>query len=68
MSKLFSFIDFLVSLVEGAIAFIKQLWHIVTTVPPILYSLFNLAPPVLQIFFLIFLSLAIVLFVWRLIP
>lgn len=68
MSKIFSFIDMIVSFVEAAISFIKQLWHIVTTVVPITWDLFHSAPLVLQAFFSLFLTVAVILFVWRLIP
>lgn len=68
MSIIFSFIDWLSTFIEGAITFIKQLWHIVTTVPPIIWTLLTSAPMVLQIFFELFLTVAIILFIWRLIP
>lgn len=68
MSKIFDFIDFVVTFIEAGITFIKQLWHILSTIPPIVQSLFNFAPPVLQIFFGLFLTIAVILFVWRLIP
>lgn len=68
MSKIFDFIDLIVTFVQGAIAFIKQLWHIVITVIPITWDLFHSAPLVLQAFFSLFLTIAVILFVWRLIP
>lgn len=68
MSKIFDFIDLVTDFIDAAITFIKQLWHIVSSIPPIVSSVFSTAPPVLYIFFTLFLMIATILFIWRLIP
>lgn len=71
MSKIFDFIDTVFSLIEWGINFIKQMFSIITSAFPIIYSLLSSAvvhAPVLSYFFMIFLGVSVILFIWRLIP
>ncbi len=71
MSKIFDFIDTIVSLFQWFINFIKQMFSIVTQALPIIYDLLSTAvvhAPVLSYFFFLFLGTSVILFIWRLIP
>lgn len=71
MSKIFDFIDTIVSFFQWGINFIKQMFSIVTNAVPIIHSLIDSAiihVPVLYTFFWLFFSVSLVLFIWRLIP
>lgn len=71
MSKIFDFIDFISSLFEWAVNFVKQMFGIISNAVSIVKDF--LAPiseyvPVLAVFFGLFLSVSVALFIWRLIP
>lgn len=68
MGKLFDLIGLISSVFDWFINFIKIAWQIITTVFAVAASVFADCPPVIYAFFSIFMVLAIVMFVWRLIP
>lgn len=68
MSKVFDFIDFITSLFEKFFDFIGTMWNVVSSFQSLVNSFLLDCPPVLSTFFGLFLTISIVLFVWRLIP
>lgn len=68
MGKLFDILDLIFGIFSWFIQFIQNAWQIITTAFTLLLSVTAGAPAVLLAFFGIFSVLAIVMFVWRLIP
>ena len=68
MSKIFDFFSVVGDLIIRAVMFIGQLYEIVKNGIPIILTLMSSAPILLQVFFSLFVSFSIALFVWRLIP
>lgn len=71
MSKIFDFIDTIVSFFQWIVNFISQMFIVVTNAVPIVTSLLKsvvVHAPVLYVFFYLFFSVAVLLFIWRLIP
>lgn len=71
MSKIFDFIDMILGFFQWIFDFFTQMWSLITRAVPIIASMIDFAfvhVPVLSYFFTLFLSISILLFVWRLIP
>lgn len=68
MSKIIDFFTMVGDFIIRAVMFIGQLFEIVKNGVPIILTLMSSAPVLLQVFFSLFVSFSIAMFVWRLIP
>lgn len=68
MGKLFDLIGLISSVFDWFLKFIKIAWQIISTVYVVGHSVLTDCPLPLLAFFSIFMVLAVVMFVWRLIP
>lgn len=68
MSKILDFIDWVIIFIKSFFTFIGQLWNIISTVTGVALTLLGSVPFIFRIFFTLFMTIAITLFIWRLIP
>lgn len=68
MGKLFDFIGYISYVFDWFLNFLKAAWQIISTVYVVGHTVLTDCPPALLAFFSIFMVLAVVMFVWRLIP
>lgn len=68
MGKIFDIFEFIGTIFDWFFHTLSSIWEIVKAVFTILPNVLTDCPTVLKAFFGIFLLLAVVMFVWRLIP
>ncbi len=68
MGKLFEILDLISTVFEWFFNFLETVWKIITTTFTVAMTIFADVPPVLMMFFSLFIVLSLAFFVWRLIP
>lgn len=68
MGKIFDIFEFVGTIFDWFLSTLSSIWEIVKAIFTILPNALDGCPIVLEAFFSLFLVLAVVMFVWRLIP